>query len=414
MSICCGIDFGCTHSSIAYYNTSAEPVQRVQPVWIPGMELLDRQRSSIAWSPGGEACVGGVALNALGSGVACGYPELVRAYARRAPAEGGDVDEQKTAADGVSAFIGALVSEASKFADDSVQRLVIAMPSCFGTEARKGIADVCSASGAESVTVIPTLQAIAFSAACGQQPVAVEHLLVVHMGTNVFEVGMVRAASSVKGDDVETGQPELLCYACDEKLGGAQWTDSLVQWALQKSRGVGVEGEAAEGSPVKLMMRESCEAAKIQLDCLGDVSLVMGDPLTSVPVSRDEFGEATAHLTERFMACVSSVLGYAHREYGIQRDSVGCVLSGGGTRMPLIREHLEEAAGSIVSVSETPERVVLAGATMAASRESLPVASRGVDVLRAAEGHSATGTAPSSSRKGGAMHKLRKLFGRDR
>jgi len=412
MSICCGIDFGCTHSSIAYYNTSAK---RVQPVWIPGMELLERQRSSIAWSLGGDVSVGGAALNALGSERACGYPELLRAFARRAPAEGGDEGEQKTAADGVAAFIGALVVKASEFADDSVRRLVIATPSCVGVEAREGIVDVCSASGAESITVIPALQAIAFSAACGQQSAAGKHLLVVHMGTNVFEVGIVRAASWVKGDDVEAGQPELLCYACDEKLGGAQWTDSLVQWVRQKNNGVYVEGETDEGSPVRLMLRESCEAAKIQLDRLDGVSLAVGDPLMPVSVSPHEFGKATTHLAARFMVCVSSVLAYARREYGVQREAVGCVLSGGGTRLPLIRKHLEESAGSIVPVCETPERVVLAGATMAASREALPFVSCGVDVSRSAEeGHNTTGGEPSAPRKGGAVHKLRKWLGRDR
>jgi molecular chaperone DnaK len=250
-----------------------------------------------------------------------------------------------------------LKTDAEAKLGETVDSAVITVPAYFNDDQRQATTDAGKIAGLEVKRIInePTAASLAY----GLDKETADHtILVFDLGGGTFDVSVL---------DIGDGVFEVKATAGDNHLGGDNWDKAIVEWLVAEfKRDQGVDLAADKNSLQRLY--EAAEKAKIELSSAQEtqinlpfITAVEGQPKhLDMKLSRSKLNELTDELLERVVGPVKRAL----EDAGTDVDHV--VLVGGMTRMPAVREKVEELTGKEPHQGVNPDEVVAVGAAIQA------------------------------------------------
>ena len=350
-----GIDLGTTFSTCAVLGASGDP----QTVTTPDGE---RHVPSVVAFDGERVLVGNRAKAILTN-----HPDRVIEHSKRFMGERmlpKLIDGRSYAPEVIGGIILSQLRSNLARKLDSCDRAVVTVPAYFDEVRRRATQDATWMAGLEVLELLnePTAAAIAFGYHQGfmegEEMLAgrARQVLVYDLGGGTFDVTLMR----IDGDDYH-----VLATDGDSRLGGIDWDQRLVD--LVAERWIHERDSDPREEPRTLAQLETaCERAKQTLSQRNKAELTIipeREKSFTMTVTREMFEEATADLVERTRFTMSEVL----REAGVAWRNIDRVLlTGGSTRMPMIREMVDRISGKRADTSIAPDEAVAHGAAIRA------------------------------------------------
>ena len=264
----------------------------------------------------------------------------------------------------VSAFILQKMKEtAESYLGETVTQAVITVPAYFNDAQRQATKDAGQIAGLEVLRIInePTAAALAYGMDKEDgKTIAVYDLgggtfdvSILEIGDGVFEVKSTNGDTFLGGEDFDNAIVEFLADSFKKKEGMDLTTDKL---ALQRLN------EAAEKAKIEL---SSAATTEINLPFI--TARMEGGTTTPLhlveTITRSDLEKMVDGLIQRTLDPCKKALADA----GISKDQVDeVILVGGMTRMPRVREVVEQFFGAKPHTGVNPDEVVAMGAAIQA------------------------------------------------
>lgn len=347
-----GIDLGTTYSVVAYLDS------RGQPQTILNSEG-DPTTPSVVLYEDGCITVGKEAQKA-----AVFEPDRIANFAKRDmgnPHYHREINGEKLPPEVIQAQILKKLKDDAEAKIGPFDEVVITVPAYFNEPRRKATQDAGQLAGLHVLDIInePTAAAVAHGATQGflnewGEADQIERILVYDLGGGTFDVTVME----IEGNDYRT-----LSTAGDVYLGGIDWDKTLVDLVAGKymEQYGGIDPRDHPASLQRLI--RDCEDAKRALTARERTTIIFEHASEGVriPITRDDFESLTAHLMQRTMFTVKTVI----REAGFTWDDITRVLLvGGSTRMPMVKNTLSQESGKSVDRSLSMDEAVAHGAAV--------------------------------------------------
>ncbi|MCT2089523.1 molecular chaperone DnaK [Micrococcus terreus] len=355
MSRAVGIDLGTTNSVVSV-------LEGGEPVVIANAEGSRTTPSVVAFSKSGEVLVGEIAKRQ-----AVNNPERTLASVKRHMGTDWkvEIDGKEYTAQEISArILMKLKHDAADYLGEKVTDAVITVPAYFNDAERQATKEAGEIAGLNVMRIInePTAAALAYGLEKGKED---ELILVFDLGGGTFDVSLLEVGKDE--DDFSTIQ--VRATAGDNRLGGDDWDQRIVDWLLQQAKSKGAD--LSKDKIALQRLKEAAEQAKKELSSATstNISLQYLSVTAEGPVHLDEhlsrakFQEMTNDLLERTRKPFQDVI----KEAGVSVSEIDhVVLVGGSTRMPAVAELVKELAGKEPNKGVNPDEVVAVGAALQA------------------------------------------------
>lgn len=351
-----GIDLGTTNSVVAFLDNG-------EPTVIANAEGFRTTPSVVAFVKEGETLVGEPAKRQAVTNVDRTISSVKRHMGTTWTQ---DVDGKKFTAQEISArILGKLKRDAETYLGEKVTDAVITTPAYFNDAERQATKEAGEIAGLNVLRIInePTAAALAYGLDKGKED---ELILVFDLGGGTFDVSLLEVG---KDDDFSTIQ--VRSTAGDNRLGGDDWDDRIVEWLKKRFQ----DQTGVDVSKDKIAMRrlkEAAEQAKKELSSSSTTSIQLpyfsltenGPANLEEMLTRAQFENMTKDLLERTRKPFEDVI----REAGIKVDDIAhVVLVGGSTRMPAVSDLVKQlTGGKEPNKSVNPDEVVAVGAALQA------------------------------------------------
>ena len=365
MSRIVGIDLGTTNSLVAYVDGAGVP--RV----IPDEEGRKLLPSIVAYTPNGVV-VGQTARRQLAR-----HPRRTIYSVKRFMGRGWDdvrdearhvpftivpsaevvrirIEDREVTPPEVSAHVlRALKQQAERNLGEAIDRAVITVPAYFNDAQRQATKDAGRIAGLDVLRIVnePTAASLAY----GLQRLAQGVIAVYDLGGGTFDISILR---------VKDGVFEVLATNGNTHLGGDDFDRAVVEWLLADIRAV--HGVDLSGDPeARQELRLGAEAAKCRLSSEERTALTI--PFDAFTYRRDI---TRAELEGLIGSLVDATLGpcrMALEDAVLPAEQIDeVVLVGGSTRVPIVRQRVEELFGRAPHSQLNPDEVVALGAAVQA------------------------------------------------
>ena len=343
-----GIDLGTTNSCVAVYEGS-------EPVVIPNPEGARTTPSVVAFSKTGERMVGQVAKRQAITNpdrtIISIKREMGSAYTK-------EIDGKKYTPQEISAMVlQKLKSDAEAYLGTKVTEAVITVPAYFTDAQRQATKDAGKIAGLDVKRIInePTAAALAY----GMDKEINQKIMVFDLGGGTFDVSLL---------DISDGVFEVLATAGNNRLGGDDFDQRIIDWILKKFKlenGVELSGDKM----VMQRLKEAAEKAKIELSGMTSsninlpfITATANGPLHfDATLTRAEFDKITADLVDATMGPTRQVLSDA----GLTPSQIDKVLLvGGSTRIPAVQDAVKNFIGKEPFKGINPDECVAIGAAI--------------------------------------------------
>ena len=240
----------------------------------------------------------------------------------------------------------------------SVQKAVITVPAYFNDSQRAATKAAGKIAGLSVERIInePTAAALAY----GLDKLNKEQkILVYDLGGGTFDVSIL---------DMAEGSFEVLATSGDNKLGGDDWDQRIIDWLVQgirKEHGV----DLSKDKMAMQRLKDAAEKAKIDLSgsketqiLLPYISMTSDGPLNiEKTLTRAEFEKLTKDLLDRTIKPVKDAIKESKLSFN---DIHQVLLVGGSTRMPAVQELVKKITGKEPNKTVNPDEVVAMGAAI--------------------------------------------------
>ena len=346
-----GIDLGTTNSVVA-------AMEGGEPTVIPNAEGSRTTPSVVAFSKNGEVLVGEVAKRQAVTNV----DRTIRSVKRHMGTDWGiDIDGKKYNAQEISArVLQKLKRDAEAYLGEAVTNAVITVPAYFGDAERQATKEAGEIAGLTVDRIInePTAAALAYGLDKGD---AEQTVLVFDLGGGTFDVSLL---------DIADGVFEVKATKGDNRLGGDDWEQRVVDWLVKKFKDAhGVD--LSKDKMARQRLLEAAERAKIELSAAQETQINLpyitasaeGPLHLDEKLTRAEFQRMTQDLLDRLRSPFNAVIKDANTSVN-KIDQV--ILVGGSTRMPAVADLVKELSGKEPNKSVNPDEVVALGAALQA------------------------------------------------
>ncbi len=259
----------------------------------------------------------------------------------------------------ISAMILSYIkSYAEAYLGEPVTKAVITVPAYFNDAQRQATKDAGKIAGLEVERIInePTAAALAFGIDKTNKE---QKVLVFDLGGGTFDVSIL---------DLADGTFEVLATAGDNKLGGDDFDNVIVDWLVEnfkKENGIDLRSDRMALQRLK----EAAEKAKKDLSSMVQTQISLpfisanaNGPLhLDTTLSRAQFDKMTKFLVDRTLGPVKQALNDAGMKAS-ELDQV--LLVGGSTRIPAVQEAVRNELGMEPNKSVNPDEVVAMGAAI--------------------------------------------------
>lgn len=252
-----------------------------------------------------------------------------------------------------------LVDDASQYLGESVTQAVITVPAYFNDSQRQATKDAGQIAGLDVLRIINEPTAASLSYGLDKQ----EHevILVFDLGGGTFDVSIL---------EVGDGVFEVLSTSGDTHLGGDDFDRKIVNWLIHQFKNL--EGiDLSQDRQALQRLTEAAEKAKIELSNLTqtDINLPFITATDTGPkhldcrISRAKFENLCSDLIDRCKIPVNNAL----KDAKLDSDKIDeIVLVGGSTRIPAVKQLVEQIIGKTPNQSVNPDEVVAVGAAIQA------------------------------------------------
>ena len=349
-----GIDLGTTNSVVSVLEGGEATV-------IANSEGARTTPSVVAFAKNGEVLVGQSAKNQAVTNV----DRTVSSVKRHIGDDSWNVeiDDKKYTAQEISArTLMKLKRDAESYLGEDVTDAVITVPAYFNDSQRQATKDAGQIAGLNVLRIVnePTAAALAYGLEKGDKE---QTILVFDLGGGTFDVSLL---------EIGDGVVEVRATSGDNKLGGDDWDQAIVDWLVEKFKNAnGID--LTKDKMALQRLREAAEKAKIELSSSQQASInlpyitVDGDknPLfLDETLSRTEFQRITQDLLDRTKKPFQAVLKDADVDIN---EIEHVVLVGGSTRMPAVTDLVKElTGGKEPNKGVNPDEVVAVGAALQA------------------------------------------------
>lgn len=352
-----GIDLGTTNSAIAV-------LEGGDPTIIANAEGARTTPSVVAFSSTGEVLVGELAKRQAVTNVDRTISSVKRHMGTDWKVS---IDDKDYTAQEISArILGKLKHDAEEYLGEPVTDAVITVPAYFSDAQRQATKEAGQIAGLNVQRIVnePTAAALAYGLEKGKED---ELILVFDLGGGTFDVSLLEIGK----DDDGFSTIQVRATAGDNKLGGDDWDQRIVDWLIQQVKSK--SGADLSKDTVALQrLKEAAEQAKKELSSasttnisLQYLSMTADGPIhLNESLSRAKFEEMTSDLLDRTKQPFHDVI----RDAGIQVSDIDhVVLVGGSTRMPAVAEEVRKLTdGREPNKGVNPDEVVAIGAALQA------------------------------------------------
>ncbi len=244
-------------------------------------------------------------------------------------------------------ILSVLEARARETLGGDIEGAVITVPAYFDEAQRQATKDAATLAGLRVLRLLnePTAAAVAYGLDSQEEGV----VAVYDLGGGTFDISILR---------LHKGVFEVLATGGDTALGGDDFDAAIAGWVCEQA---GLENLTGGQHRALLALARSVKEAlsaqdsvEIELD-----AIVPGAP--ALTLAREAFEELINALVRRTLRACRRCL----RDAGVEAvDNV--VLVGGSTRVPLVREAVEECFGREPLADIDPDRVVAIGAAIQA------------------------------------------------
>ncbi|WP_372697211.1 molecular chaperone DnaK [Arthrobacter sp. JSM 101049] len=355
MSRAVGIDLGTTNSVVSV-------LEGGEPTVIANAEGARTTPSVVAFSKSGEVLVGEIAKRQAVNNI----DRTIASVKRHMGTDWSTtIDDKKYTAQEISArTLMKLKHDAESYLGEKVTDAVITVPAYFNDAERQATKEAGEISGLNVLRIVnePTAAALAYGLDKGKED---ELILVFDLGGGTFDVSLLEVGKDE--DDFSTIQ--VRSTAGDNRLGGDDWDQRIVDWLLAQAKSKGAD--LSKDKIALQRLKEAAEQAKKELSSATstNISLQYLSVTADGPVHLDEhlsrakFQDLTKDLLERTRKPFNDVI----KEAGVKvSDIAHVILVGGSTRMPAVADLVKELAGKEANKGVNPDEVVAVGAALQA------------------------------------------------
>lgn len=347
MSKIIGIDLGTTNSCVSVMEGSEVKV-------IPNPEG-NRTTPSVVAFKNGERIVGDAAKRQ----VVTNKDSVVSIKRLMGTDQKVELEGKSYTPQEISAMILSYMKDyAEGYLGEKVSKAVITVPAYFNDAQRQATKDAGKIAGLEVERIInePTAAALSFGIDKTDKE---QKVLVYDLGGGTFDVSIL---------DLADGTFEVLATAGDNKLGGDDFDNVVVDWiadTFKKEQNIDLKQD-------RMALQRLKEAAeKAKKDLSGVVQTQISLPFISAgpsgplhfeaTLTRAQFDKMTKHLVDRTVQPVRQAL----KDAGLTASDIDQVLLvGGSTRIPAVQEAVKNELGKEPNKSVNPDEVVSMGAAI--------------------------------------------------
>ncbi|MBX3436844.1 MAG: Hsp70 family protein [Planctomycetaceae bacterium] len=359
-----GIDLGTTYSCLSHLTPQGQPVTLANAqgeLATPSVVLFDGQ----------EVVVG---TEALRNAVA--QPERVVQNAKRFmgdPHKSWVVDGKVYRPADISALILRYLLQSAEEQLGPIQHAVITVPAQFSDRQRQDTIEAGHMAGLDKVALINEPVAAALCYVLGSEGTWFSELaesqtiMVYDLGGGTFDLSLVR---------YDKNAVNVVRSAGDLHLGGIDWNAALETYACDLFIHEIPDDPRLDRQSMQALANdvEQCKRA-LSVRPQASVSVVHAGRHKTYPVTLEKFEELTASLVERTERITIdtvkqhslSVRGAQAREF-ITNDRPGwqdidaILITGGASRMPMVRNMLKRISGTTLNTSLSPDQSICRGA----------------------------------------------------
>ena len=369
-----GIDLGTTNSVIAV-------LEGANPNVIPNAEGARTTPSVVAYTQNGETLVGQLAKRQSVLNPENTFYSVKRLIGSNFEEIKGEIDRisykvQKDSKGKIkihspilkkdfspeeisAAILKKLVNDASRYLKETVTQAIITVPAYFNDSQRLATKDAGTIAGLDVLRILnePTAAALAY----GLENKKSEIVLIFDLGGGTFDVSLLEV-----GDEVF----EVLSTSGDTHLGGDDFDQVIVDYIIknfEKAEGINLYKE----KQALQRIIEAAEKTKIELSNLQSTRInlpfiyINGQNPKNIDLEldRSKFEQLSQELLER---CKKPVLK-ALEDAKLTKSKIDqVILVGGSTRIPAVRNLLNDLLGKPLNETVNPDEVVALGAAVQA------------------------------------------------
>ena len=247
----------------------------------------------------------------------------------------------------------ALVDDADRACGDRPRQAVITIPAYFGDDARRATQEAAALADLDVLALLHEPTAACLAHRCDRARATT--MLVYDLGGGTFDVSVVRLGP---------GGDEVLATAGDDRLGGKDWDDVLVDLVAERVEAT-LGADVRDDLSIMAELQERAREAKHALSRMPRtaVTLHAAGRAHRVEVTQAEFEGLAAGLFARTEELVARVLD----DVGGRSVLDEVLLVGGSSRMPRCRAALERTTGLKPRTGVDPDAAVAHGAAIAAA-----------------------------------------------
>ena len=343
-----GIDLGTTNSCIAVQEGD-------QTTIIPNNEGARTTPSVVAFTKEGERLVGQLAKR---QAIVNADHTIMSIKREMGTDYRVNIDGKNYTPQEISAMIlQKMKRDAEDYLGEPVTQAVITVPAYFTDAQRQATKDAGTIAGLEVLRIInePTAACLAY----GENRKEEHKILVFDLGGGTFDVSIL---------DVGEGVFEVLATAGDNRLGGDDWDNRIVEWMaaeFKKAEGIDLKNDTM----AMQRLREAAEKAKIELSNMTETTISLpfitanqtGPKHLEMKLTRAKFEEMTADLLDRTVTPTQRALS----DSGLSASEIDKILLvGGSTRMPMVQKKIVSLLGKEPTKGINPDECVAAGAAI--------------------------------------------------
>lgn len=240
-----------------------------------------------------------------------------------------------------------------------IKQAVITVPAYFNDAERQATKDAGKIAGLEVLRIInePTAAALAYGLDKGDRN---EKILVYDLGGGTFDVSIL---------EMSEGTFEVLATSGDNRLGGDDWDQKVIDWMLIEFNKLHGTVNLAKDKMAMQRLKDAAEKAKIELSgttttqiMLPFISMDSNGPINfEIELTRAKFESLTKDLLDRTVKPVEDAI----KQSKLEKSKIDKVLLvGGSTRMPAVQELVKKLTGKELNRTINPDEVVALGAAI--------------------------------------------------
>ena len=228
---------------------------------------------------------------------------------------------------------------------EDITNAVITVPAYFNDAERQATKDAGRIAGLDVLRIVnePTAASLAYGLQEGKQGI----IVVYDFGGGTFDVSILKLSGGIF---------EVLSTAGDTHLGGDDIDKALMRLVMAE---LGAEPDRHAIQEIRFGVR----AAKEDLSGAGEADIVLPALNYAREITRREFEDLIEPIIDRTLVPCRQALQDAGSDAGAI-DEV--VMVGGSTRIPLVRQRVEELFGRVPHTELNPDEVVALGAAVQA------------------------------------------------